>query len=170
VKRKGIKEMWEQAEGNKNPRYLRIGVFRIDEVLPFIFTREVRKSLSLGGFEYTSPEWKGASRHSFPVEIDGRTQNISVRMGSHRYQMFAEKGTICQRCGLEGKFFALEKAWSTKGKKFHFNLYGFDSDKKEVMLTKDHIHPRSKGGKNNLDNYQVLCETCNSKKADKIKW
>ncbi len=34
------------------------------------------------------------------------------------------------------------------------------------MLTKDHIYPKSKGGLNNIRNYQVLCSTCNEKKSD----
>ena len=34
------------------------------------------------------------------------------------------------------------------------------------MLTRDHIYPKSKGGLDNIKNYQVLCVKCNQKKAD----
>lgn len=34
----------------------------------------------------------------------------------------------------------------------------------EVKMTVDHIHPVSKGGKNNKENIQPLCWPCNSKK------
>lgn len=35
-------------------------------------------------------------------------------------------------------------------------------------LEQDHIHPKSKGGKEGLHNKQLLCRRCNRKKADKI--
>jgi 5-methylcytosine-specific restriction endonuclease McrA len=33
-------------------------------------------------------------------------------------------------------------------------------------LTRDHIHPESKGGKNTWENLVTACSTCNNKKAD----
>ena len=88
-------------------------------------------------------------------------------MGSHRYQLFALKGTNCIKCGIKGKFFALEQ--NVIASKFHFNLYGINDHGNEVMITKDHIIPKSKGGKNILDNYQPLCYNCNQRKAGKIE-
>jgi 5-methylcytosine-specific restriction endonuclease McrA len=38
----------------------------------------------------------------------------------------------------------------------------------EMKLTIDHIHPISKGGKNNKDNIAPRCFRCNSLKSDKI--
>ncbi|MFM2386130.1 MAG: hypothetical protein RL660_887 [Bacteroidota bacterium] len=35
-----------------------------------------------------------------------------------------------------------------------------------IILHIDHIIPRSKGGKNEMDNYQTLCETCNVGKSN----
>lgn len=38
----------------------------------------------------------------------------------------------------------------------------------DVVLEVDHIHPRSKGGKDNVDNYVVACRECNMGKGDSI--
>ena len=159
-------------------KYIRVGRFPIGSVLPFVFTRKVRKELALKGHDYNSPEWKGCSRRLYPVQYhcpgkwteDGGlfVEHVTVPMGSHRYQLFAERGVVCERCGLQGKFFALEKFPSVAGHRYHFNLYGYDKNGKEVMLTKDHVHPRSKGGPSRLENYQVLCERCNRHKADRV--
>lgn len=35
-----------------------------------------------------------------------------------------------------------------------------------ILFTKDHRIPKSKGGKNNLSNYQTACERCNILKGD----
>ncbi|OQX01521.1 MAG: hypothetical protein BWK80_59790 [Desulfobacteraceae bacterium IS3] len=37
----------------------------------------------------------------------------------------------------------------------------------DVILHVDHIVPRSKGGKDELDNYQTLCHICNIGKSNK---
>ena len=88
-----------------------------------------------------------------------------IYMGSSRYQNFAKHGVECVVCGLKGEFFAKERCKNQDY--YHFNLYAYDKNGKEVMMTKDHIIPKSKGGKNELDNYQPMCKKCNSHKGNK---
>jgi hypothetical protein len=149
------------------PSYIRVATFAIDEVIPFVFTYVKQQNLEIQGYKYTDPVWINASKRAYTI-IEYPYQ-ITIKMGSHRYQLFALKGTNCVRCGLKGKFFALEKCIRDKYSKPHFNLYGVDKNGHEVMLTKDHIIPKSKGGKNILTNYQPLCIHCNQHKADKIE-
>ena len=152
--------------------YTRIATFSLDEVIPFVFTCIKQHKLKIQGYTYDDPIWVNASKkvYSFTTkEFPTLQQHTVVKMGSHRYQLFALKGTNCIKCGLKGKFFALEQCISDKSSKFHFNLYGIDKNGYEIMITKDHIIPRSKGGKNVLSNYQPLCINCNQHKADRIE-
>lgn len=60
--------------------------------------------------------------------------------GSLRYRILKESGGRCAICG---------------------------ATKKECPLDVDHIIPRSKGGKNEYENLQVLCSKCNQEKGNK---
>ena len=91
----------------------------------------------------------------------------SVRMGSTRYKLFKQKGMTCVRCGIEGKFFAVERHRADKQQpnNYHLNLYAIDKHGSEVLMTRDHIIPRACGGPDCLGNYQVMCTRCNSQKG-----
>jgi len=53
-----------------------------------------------------------------------------------------------------------------KGGGIHLDLYGLDEQGDLVMITLDHIKPKSKGGKNEVSNYQPMCKPHNEEKAD----
>lgn len=89
-------------------------------------------------------------------------EDIIYDLSQPCYKLFKYKGIHCVVCGLEGSFFAkerkmLENCW-------HLQLYGVKNGK-EIMFTKDHIKARSMGGKDSIDNLQVMCSDCNQTKA-----
>ena len=86
-----------------------------------------------------------------------------LKTSSLRYQIFSRSLT-CSLCGIKGNFFAIE---TNKEEAPHANLYAV-KDGKEILMTKDHIIPTSKGGRNIPENLQTMCAVCNLKKADKI--
>ncbi|MNR16109.1 HNH endonuclease [compost metagenome] len=89
------------------------------------------------------------------VDFDGDL----IPMSSHRYWTFKEKGCKCVECGIEGVYFAKERSGGVVS--YHFNLYAVDENGQEVLMTKDHIQPKSKGGRNHIENYQTMCTRCN---------
>jgi hypothetical protein len=95
--------------------------------------------------------------------------DFSAKIQSLRLRTFALKGLKCARCERVGSFFAFEVAEkSHPNTNWHLNLYSIDEYGQEMMMTMDHIHPKSKGGLNSLSNTQTLCSRCNFLKADKI--
>jgi hypothetical protein len=87
-----------------------------------------------------------------------------VKIRSDRLLLFKNRGTRCVGCGIEGKYFAKEK--HSKDRTWHFNLYAVDREGNEVLMTKDHIQPKAKGGKDAQYNYQPMCRRCNVLKGD----
>lgn len=77
-----------------------------------------------------------------------------------------KKNRACVACGIVGTEMRLER--HENDFTFHWNLYGLDGHGHWVMLTVDHITPRSKGGPDHPKNYQTLCSRCNSIKGSDI--
>ena len=102
-------------------------------------------------------------RNLSKVDFDGDM----IKGNSQRYQTFFTKGCKCVKCGIEGKYFAKEK--HLKDRSFHLNLYAIDENGEEVLMTKDHIIPKSKGGSDDISNYQTMCERCNKAKGNKLE-
>ena len=120
--------------------YTRVGIYDFDEVFPYLITPDAKKD--------------------FLKEYNGR----QICMNNPKYHVF-KKSRKCVCCGLEGEYLALEQCKKDGNSYFHFNMYGIVNGR-EVLFTKDHILPKSKGGKNSLDNYQTMCTQCNAEKGN----
>ena len=100
------------------------------------------------------------------VDFDGDFINMAI----DKYKCFKVKGIKCIKCGLKGSFFRKEEILGRHHPSYcQLSLYATDSKGNLVLMTKDHIIPQSKGGKNHLNNYQTMCQRCNSKKGDYCK-
>lgn len=94
------------------------------------------------------------------ARMDLATYDVSLR----RMQCFAVKGAQCVACDTIGTEIRLEK-WPNGGG-IHLDLFGPNKNGDMILMTIDHIIPKSKGGPNSLDNYQPMCYRCNQKKGN----
>lgn len=84
----------------------------------------------------------------FQEEIKDQTNDINIKQKrtninkATRYFIFKKAGFKCQCCGMR------------------------PSSENDIQLNIDHIIPFSKGGKNSIENYQVLCNKCNASKSN----
>ena len=86
-----------------------------------------------------------------------------IKAKSQRYFVF-EKSLSCVKCGIVGAYFIKEKSVKRE-KNWHLNLYGITEIGQEILITKDHIIPHSKGGSDASSNFQTMCFVCNQKKG-----
>ena len=103
------------------------------------------------------------------VSVRGRvslSDGLTFRCASHRLVMFRDQGTACVSCDVVGTVFIAES--HSEGDVPHLNLYAVLPGGNFVLMTKDHVHPKSKGGRNVQENYQVMCGPCNWKKSDTL--
>lgn len=123
----------------------RVGIYRIEDVLPFV----VENKSSEGAVKM----------------YDGH----EVKMWSLRYKTF-KNSLSCVSCGIKGKYFALERAKeNNNSERYHFNLYAKLDNGDEVLMTKDHIDPKSLGGKDEIKNMQTMCKVCNEIKMNRVE-
>lgn len=95
------------------------------------------------------------------ITIDGYTYHVN--QSSLRYRTFA-KSCVCHCCGIVGSRMMLDTPNEDSGSA-HYNLYA-EWDDNLVLMTKDHIVPRSKGGPDAIGNMRTLCETCNGHRGN----
>lgn len=127
------------------------------------YIEDIMKELVLNNL--VKPKFVRGTKHSeeLTVMIDGE----KIKALSDRYKLFFSKGYKCVACGIQGDHFVLEK--NINDKSYHLNLYATGENNSEILMTKDHIVPKSKGGLNRLENYQVMCTRCNLDKGNAVE-
>jgi len=94
--------------------------------------------------------------------------NRRVGLDGFKWRVFKDKGVKCKHCGRQGKVVLLEKSFKNNDPP-RFNLYAIKDDGSLLLMTIDHIVPKSRGGSNELNNLQPLCCECNGKKDNKTE-
>ena len=133
----GFRVQMDIARMKDRKKLVHIGEFHVDDVFPHI-TRNDEKH------EYI---------------VDG--ESYMVRMNSDRYFVFRDNN-CCVSCGIEGTKMILDLNPGDQSP--HFNLYGEEAGRL-VLMTKDHIVPKSRGGSDEIQNYATMCSICNNLKG-----
>ncbi len=101
---------------------------------------------------------KGQKNSENTIQVDGH----DVYTHSLRYMTFYQKGCTCVVCGKQGTHFTLDKSAGEDNNRYHFNLRAEDG----TLMTRDHIFPKSKGGRHHIANMQTMCTHCNKAKGN----
>lgn len=134
----------------KRQELIRLARFELEEILPMLDADYCRRQ-------------KGKL-----IKLKhGAIGEFRFKVNTLRLATFKTYGLKCVCCGIEGVFFALETQKLDIAP--HLNLYAIDASGDEVLMTHDHIIPRSKKGRNMIENAQVMCKPCNAKKADSLE-
>jgi len=128
-----------------------LNMFNLHDVLPFLVN------------PFMKHHGKIHTRCYYP---DSSGQIHSVNMKSYRLWTFHVCGVVCVSCGICGKVFLLERDCGNKNGPPHLNLYAVDQNNKLILMTKDHITPKSKGGRDIQANFQTMCTICNGLKGN----
>lgn len=94
--------------------------------------------------------------------IEDKTKRTATRL-----HMFKSGQISCVKCGISGDHFHIERHKNDNVMPFSINLYA-TVNCTEILMTLDHILPKSKGGSNHTSNAQCMCVKCNNKKGDNL--
>lgn len=107
--------------------------------------------------------------------LETPTASYRTKVSSYRLELFRQNPQ-CVVCKRVGSLWILQA--HRKNEPPHLNLYYVGDGEVEghkklskdglVMMTKDHIIPKSAGGPTTLENLQTMCAICNGKKGDSI--
>jgi hypothetical protein len=82
---------------------------------------------------------------------------------SKRLKIFNRIGRTCVCCGIIAT--KIKKYKDRRNDQYFWSICTDDN----IEMTVDHIKPKSLGGKNTIENYQPMCEPCNTKKGNGLK-
>lgn len=115
----------------------------------------VYAGISVDGAKHLYSIAKEAGVKNLSVSVNGKTLNVTG-LNTVRFENLVTH-THCVTCDRSLSYLRLED----NGSEPHINGYSHD----HVMMTRDHIVPRSAGGPDVMDNIQMMCSHCNKAKG-----
>lgn len=126
------------------------------------------------GERLSSPRRGSQSDDKFIALTNSHHETFEVKVSSPRMELFRQNPK-CVNCDHMGSIWILQGHHAKETP--HLNLYHvgdpIPQHKKQsidglILMTKDHIIPKSKGGSSGLDNLQTMCVICNRLKDNKL--
>lgn len=133
----------------------------VDKVTPFIYDRLISSKSAVN--KVIINDWVGYANDEGLIRTCDFGFGSQAKISSVRLQVF-KKSNECICCRTAGTHY--KKSFTIDNKSFHLNLYSKQSDGTQILMTKDHLVPVSKGGLNSLDNYVTCCSECNMFKGN----
>lgn len=100
--------------------------------------------------------------------VNGR--HVSLPSGARLFEHLRATGTPikCWSCGIEANCFISNKGKNDKVGPAVLDLFAMKSDG-PVLMTRDHIIPKSYGGVNDVANLRVGCGPCNHDRGNELE-
>lgn len=96
------------------------------------------------------------------------SKRIRINPDSRRIKMLIDGRMICADCGIKANHIYIERHVNDLLADYSFNVYGINAGGLEVLMTWDHVLPKSLQGSDHEANSQCMCSECNVKKGNKI--
>jgi hypothetical protein len=105
--------------------------------------------------------------HNFQLMTGEKNHNWKDGISKEKgYHTFHSKRRRARRIGNGGSHTLAQ--WEELKMQYGYMCLCCKKCEPEIKLTEDHIIPVSKGGNDNIENIQPLCNRCNSSKCNKI--
>ena len=142
---------------NSSLSHLSIKIKQSDKLLGKLDIEETFKTIEAF---LTNPNSKPEEEKFHKIPLVYNNEEYKVRVMPRKFYVF-RRNLSCVCCGIKANTLMLELG---KKNNSHLNLYA-ESNEELILMTLDHVHPKSKGGNNDMSNLQTMCTQCNTLKS-----